>query len=269
LRVDGQRTAGANHGLIRFYTSRDVVIEDNIVENGAGELISIGGSRPNDSISKVVVRHNLLEGAGFNNEYGEGIYVGYYQGTSVKVRDVEIYGNTLRSFSDNGIDIKPPTENVRMHHNIFENQVERGGKYGNTGTLVMQGRRHEFHDNIIRNVTGGSAILNIVSRGDSKVYDNVIRNSKNTSKAVRSRNSGSGSATTVMQNMFCDLSSTQVDTGGSMTVRNNPGLDLPEEDCRSREKEIEREMGSDLPPIDPPQSVLNAPSKLSIIAVEK
>jgi hypothetical protein len=134
LRVDGQRTAGANHGLIRFYTSRDVVIEDNIVENGAGELISIGGSRPNDSISKVVVRHNLLEGAGFNNEYGEGIYVGYYQGTSVKVRDVEIYGNTLRSFSDNGIDIKPPTENVRMHH-IFSRIKSSGA--GNTATPAL------------------------------------------------------------------------------------------------------------------------------------
>jgi hypothetical protein len=268
LRVDGERTAGAGHGLIRFYTSRNVVVEDNIVENGAGGLISIGGSRPDDSISKVVVRHNLLQGAGLNSEYGEGIYIGSYQGTSVKVRDVEIYGNTLRLFSDNGIDIKPPTENVRVHHNIFEDQVERGGTYGNTGTLVMQGSHHEFHANIIRNVIGGSAVLNVVSRGDSKVYNNVIRNSKNTSRAVRSRGSGSGGATTVTHNLFCDLSSTQVDTGGNMMVRNNPGLDLPREDCLTREKEIEREMGRELPKPDPSEPVLSAPSQLSIVEVK-
>ena len=268
LRVDGERKAGANHGLIRFYTSRNVVIEDNIVENGAGELISIGGSRPNDSISKVIVRHNLLQGAGFNNEYGEGIYVGYYQGKSVKVRDVEIYGNTLRLFSDNGIDVKPPTEDVRIHHNIFEDQVERGGKYGNTGTLVMQGSGHEFHDNIIRNVIGGSAVLNVVSRGGNKIYNNVIRNSKKTAKAVRSRGSGNGSATTVTNNLFCNLSGTKVDTGGKMTVRNNPGLDLPKKDCLAREKEIEREMGRKTPKPKPSEPVLSAPSQLSILSVQ-
>ena len=267
LRIDGERKAGANEGLIRFYASRNVVIEDNIVEYGAGELINIGGVRPGAVISKVVVRHNLLQGAGFNNEYGEGIYIGRYTGTSdnVKVRDVEIYGNTVRLFSDNGIDIKPPTENVRVHHNIFEDQVERPGKEGNTGTLVMQGSHHKFHDNIIRNVIGGSAVLNVVSRGSSKIYNNVIRNSKKTAKAVRSRGSGNGSATTVMHNLFCNLSSTKVDTGGHMKVRNNPGLDLPKKDCLAREKEIEREMGRKPEPSEP---VLSAPSQLSILSVQ-
>jgi hypothetical protein len=96
------------------------------------------------------------------------------------------------------------------------------------------------------------------------VYNTVIRNSKNTSRAVRSRGSGSGGATTVMLNKICDLSSTKIDTGGNMMVRNNPGLDLPRADCLAQEQKIEREMGL----AEPSEPVLSAPTRLSVVSVD-
>lgn len=250
LHLDGKGLAGQKHGIVRFHSCDDVLLEGNLIENGAGGLVSIGGSVPSARISNVTLKRNILRNSGLDNQYGEAIYIGYHKGSGVQVKSVLITGNEVSYFSDNGVDVKPPAKNVRIIYNLFEHQVVRGGKT-NAGTLVVQGEDVEFRGNIIRHVEAGKAVFNIVDRGVN-IMGNVVRDTQGTGGLVRSRGGGTGEQSLIEGNWFCDIPKKGI--GGKGSFANNKGLDKPAEDCGLKEKEIQeimRAMQPDPPPTNP------------------
>ena len=241
LRIDGQRTAGSRVGLVRFYTSNGVVIEDNIIENAAGGLVCIGGSVTAARISNVVFRNNLIQGSGFRVEYGEAVYIGKYDlpASTKQVWNVEFYRNTIRDFGENGFDLKPPTYDIRIHHNLIEGQIIKPAGRGNFGIIAMGGNTANVYENVLHNNMGGDSAIRTTAGGGNVFKNNVINGTMNTGLAIQTeRRDIAGARTQIINNHFCNLSSTRVAIGNGVIIQSNPGLDLPTQNCLTREKEI-------------------------------
>ena len=126
LVIDGDRTAdgviaiqpGQNNSL-----SNIEIVNNHIFDGGASGVKVGRGSW--STLSNVIVRDNLIEDMGWTKK-GECIYVGGAPGSGAgSVSDIQIYNNTCRDFTQNGLDLKPDTHNADVHHNIFEQQFKR------------------------------------------------------------------------------------------------------------------------------------------------
>ena len=250
LDVDGERKPNSGHGLVRVGTKerelRDIHIHFNRIRNSGNTLISVGGSIKESRIRDFWIVGNLLcddddspllniiapQDAGFHG-FGEAIYLGDHKGTGL-IRDGFIHANELCRFTDNGIDLKPPTRNIDIRYNLFRNQIIRRKGDQNYGTLVAQGSGHQFRENRIVDVVGGTSVFNLVSGAGIRVQDNVIMRVRDTETLVRRRGDNDGTPTIVTKNAFCDVNTKRITTDRGLRVNNNQGLDTKAIDCNSR-----------------------------------
>jgi Right handed beta helix region len=203
FRIDGQKLGSKGGAVMVHNRVSNVVIEHNRIFNTGAAAIGVDGL---SKVSGVAVRHNLIEDTGWGGP-GEGIYVGSHTGTADDVVGLQVYGNTLRRFTSGGIDLKPNTALADVHHNIFESQLYRPNphKPGLEPTIVARRRGHRIHDNIIRN---GSAdllpsVFSVSATQDIQIYENVVKNIPNNSRAIATRDEGpGGTASRVYNNTF-------------------------------------------------------------------
>ena len=238
--VNGMGQSNSGHGLIRIGSSKNVHLLANKVENSGASLINAGGSWKGANIRDLKIEGNYLCNSGLDPdyEYGEAIYISDFEGTG-ETKNVEIAFNIICKFADNGIDLKPPSRNVHIHDNHFFDQVERPGKEGNQGTLVMQGHGHRVERNLFEHLDGGSSILNVATKADILIENNVFTDANinlDLEKAalIRQRTSGSQEDTVVRNNVFCDTNSKKVEQKSGLVVRDNLGLGTEEPDCEAR-----------------------------------
>lgn len=249
IRFDGLHTLDAGKGALVVVKATDhIVIEDTIIEHSHGAGIAM-----NDGVSDIVVRHNLIQETGFSAP-GEAMYLG--EADSVvnppPVLRVEIYGNTFRRFTQNGIDLKPNTKDAQVHHNIFEGQhfKPQPFKPDTEGTIVTRSNgAHRIHDNIFRDSPRANpSPFHLAARGGHRVYANVLFN-MTSEHAISTREPGSGSAASeIFGNTFCDMSSYSIQNPDGMDIHDNPGLPggAPQAACDAEVARILDEM-RDLP----------------------
>lgn len=213
----------------------DLIFEHNVVRGcRAAALQMITGEHD------LIFRYNHINGTGYQDAWGEAFYVGGYTGANI-VYNVQIYGNYLRDFTENGVETGDQTHDVSIHDNVFQDQVW-SGDHGLTGqdslhlithgTLQLNGYNHEAYNNTFINCKAGIGSLVIVDTENVKAWNNIIIDQiPATELAVRMMDwgpdqPGSG-ASSVHNNTFYNLSTTNV--GNSLTdpqllVHNNLGL---------------------------------------------
>lgn len=277
LRLDGKKSGGSN-GIIRFYRSANVIIEHNILENSAGPGICVGGNIKDAVVKHVIIRHNRIHNAGFGDN-GEAVYVGTgsLKNGNERATDIQIYGNVFSAFTQNGVDLKPYSENSEVHHNIFETQLYRHieEKPGNEGTIVIRGKNHKVYDNIIRDITdAGAAAFWVAATGAHKIFDNVVHRVAKTRKAISTREKGpGGSNSEVYNNIFCDLPTYSIEAEYGLIVHDNQ-MKAPQSSCDAEVSRILAEMQTlpgmatnvaTIPPNPPVTSeLINPPTNLSL-----
>jgi len=228
---DGQRK---DYPLLSIRSSvSNITIEHNYFDNSAKAALAIGGT---NLVSNVIVRHNIIEDTGFAGP-GEGMYVGSATATPNTISGVQIYGNILRRFTQNGVDLKPNTVKADVHHNIFEGQYYRpiADKPNNEGTIVIRNKGHRIHDNIVRDIVqAGPAVFWVAASQDQQVYNNVVNRVENIYNAIGTREEGPGGLVSqVLNNIFCNLATYRVDARYGLKVFNNIGLPggAPQSNC--------------------------------------
>jgi hypothetical protein len=228
--------------------------------------MGIGGGQ---GTSNITVRHNLIQSTGWR-AYGEGIYLGTANATlSQGSVSVHIYGNTIRDFTLNGIDLKSNSRNVEIHHNIFEQQVPATAAYrpgsrlatrSNEGTISNKGMGNHIHNNIFRNlVDAGLGIFRSSEDGGHRIVDNVILGVDRTLSAIAVTGQRFGGAPTeITQNTFCDLPTYGIARHrGIINIYNNPGIPggAPLAQCHAEVSRLLAEMqtlpGADNPLLPP------------------
>jgi hypothetical protein len=249
LTIDGRN--GGESGITAD-DGDNIIIENNHVKNTGSGGISMKGSQ------NIVIRFNLIEDLG-NSFLGEGLYIGQFKGEA-PVKDVEIYGNTIRRARMNFIDLKRGNENVHVHHNIFEdlvparNRTDLKAPARSDGLVLMgetTGRGSRFEDNIIRNVTRdnpGQALK--VSQNSNHVVQNNVFYKLNNQRAISGHQKGragpSAISSNISSNTFGDLNSYKVDaTAGpirGINISNNNKMDASQSDCIAEERRIVQEM---------------------------
>jgi hypothetical protein len=260
LRFDGERK---NVLLSVASTSREisnVILEENIFENSSRAGMSIGG---NQGAKNIIIRYNLIQSTGWQS-YGEGIYIGTNRKRAGSV-SVQIYGNIIRGFTLNGIDLKSNSRNAQIHHNIFEEQVPATPTYRpghqlagrrNEGTISSKGTGNYIHDNIFRNlVDAGPGIFWASEDGGHRIVNNVIMGVDKTQSAIAIAGQRFGGAPTeITNNTFCDLPNYKSNNIDGAIVRDNIGLSgvVPDSHCRAEIERILSEMKNlrDLDAID-------------------
>ena len=147
-----------------------------------------------------------------------------------------IYGNTIRDFTLNGIDLKSNSRDVQIHHNIFEQQVPATAAYrpgsqlatrANEGTISSKGTGHRIADNIFGHlVDAGPGIFRTSEDGGHRIVNNVIMGVDKTSFAIavwtnalvaappRSRRTPS---------VICQPTES-LENSGIIKIYNNPGI---------------------------------------------
>ena len=253
LRINGERKntpllVGKEDGSIS-----NILIEENILEDSGRAGMGIGGGQ---GAKNIVVRHNLIQSTGWRL-YGEGIYSGTTHEDSIEGPvTVHIYGNTFRSFTLNGIDLKPNNLNTHIHHNIFEGQVPATAAYrpgsklatrSNEGTISSKGRGNHIHDNIFRNlVDAGPGIFWASEDGGHRIVDNVIMGVDETNYAVAIAGQRfGGAATEITNNTFCNLPTYSIEkSSGIINIHHNPGIPggAPQATCNAEISRILAEM---------------------------
>lgn len=161
LVIDGQRKGGQGIYILSAYGGggpvlNDIIVEDNRILNSGLAAFNIKGVRG------VIIRHNFIDGTGFNPAVAGGS--GFYISAGVTTRawafvdGLEIYGNVVRDTTNNTVDYKELARNVYVHHNIFEGHVlvaDHGGAGANDGIIRSNGddaqSGNRFENNIVRN----------------------------------------------------------------------------------------------------------------------
>ena len=231
-----------------------MIIEHNIIRNG-----SATGIKLNAGERDVIIRNNRIERMGLKRFDGEAIYIGTAPAQRAKrggetVRNIHIYGNVLDGFTENGVDVKSNTEGVVIRHNVIENQTQKiGGSREkgtrNEGVITLQGRGHYVHDNIIRNAFDNTGLFHVSVSSGHRVINNVITVTRKTDQIIVGRNARGGGTSSMIQNVFCNLSSRKVGKVKGIQVSDNAGLDAPAQDCDARVQEILSNM-RDVPPVE-------------------
>jgi hypothetical protein len=240
LRIDGERKNVLVTVGNTSHSVSNIVIEDNIIENGSKSGMSVGGGT---GATNIIIRHNLIQNTGYANYHGgSALYVGSYNAktTKGKVSTLHVYGNTFRNFVFNGIDLKQNTQNATIHHNIFEEHVSpRHPGFSNEGTIAVKGTGHRIHDNIFRNIRdAGPGIWWAAEDGGNRIFNNVIMGVDKTTYAIALAGQRFGGAPTeITQNTFCNLPTYKSHkTGNTILIRDNFGLSsvVSESQCNAQ-----------------------------------
>jgi hypothetical protein len=237
---DGGGTGG-NRGGMRIgpgdettlsSTVRDVIFENNVVKDMRAACLCITSGEYN-----IIVRNNTISRCGMREFWGEGFYLGNKTDPLKTVYNVEIYGNDVSGFTENGVETKKYTRHVTLRDNVFRNQVlfsAYGGdpKEGNDGTITIDGHSITVYNNILYNNQAGIADFVIEPEAGHKIFNNIVYNGVSSSSAIRMKNwakswpSKAYPPSQVYNNTFFNLKSHNVNSvdNSILVIRNNIGI---------------------------------------------
>jgi hypothetical protein len=280
IKFDGQRSGGPNGAIRLIKGVHHIIFEDNQVLDMATSCLHFPTSEPDKKIHHIIIRHNLIDGCGYRDYWGEAVYTGAKGSDRHVVHDIEIYGNTFRDFTENGIDTHLGVDNLVVHHNIFEGQVtwiDRGGSaviYNNrvrgtanhstimAGTGLNTGNR--VYSNIMKNNKGGFGLF-LLTTQSAKVTNNVgfgnVGGLNDLVKVAQVANA-STPKTEFAYNTFCNLPTYNIQSRELYNINDNR-INAPQSECDKEVARIKNEMqqlpGAPGYPPSPSQPVLPPP----------
>lgn len=225
----------------------NIIIEFNHIRNTGSGGVGMKG------LEDSVIRFNLIEDTG-RSFLGEGIYLGQVRGDQI-VKNIEVYGNTVRRCCMNFVDMKLNNENVNIHHNLFEdlvpgrNRPDLGAGLASDGLILMGGTKGagcRCEDNILRNVTRDrpAQIFKISQNSGHIVQRNLVYNVNN-QRLISGHQNGTMGKSVITLNTFHNLVSKLVNDqagpiGGIDIVDNK--IDATEQEAHDEEQRIISEM---------------------------
>jgi hypothetical protein len=244
IHFDGQKKAGTQGG-IKFAGQEvstpphHIIFEDNVVEKtyASGVHLTYGQH-------DIIIRNNFINGTGYGAYWGEGFYIGHKTDATKSVYNVEMYGNDIRDFTENGIETKQYSYNIVVRNNIFRDQVvgqdhgvtPQKGR-GNHGTIQIGGHSNKVYNNVVHNCKGGMASLVVKPNAGHKIYNNVVYNGvEPTKSAIRMQDWGTQRPkwayppSEIYNNTFYNMTNhggQGIDPSG-LVIRNNLGINLPD-----------------------------------------
>ncbi len=243
IQFDGQKSGG-NRGAVRVGPGDEVYSIATPIHHVVLEKLWVHHTRAagiciTSGEHDVVVKDSLVENTGYYEFWGEAFYLGNKTDSSKTIYNIEIFGNTVRGFTENGAECKKFSRDVSIHHNRFYNQVlwaDYGGdaSLGNDGTITIDGHNNTVFDNTLYNNKCGMAVFVIEPEAGHKVYNNVIYDGVGPgSNAIRMKNwskswpTGQYPPSQVYNNTFYNLVNHTVGTldPSILIIRNNVGID--------------------------------------------
>jgi hypothetical protein len=233
LWVSDKRSSPKSFATIRIYRNggnHHIIIEDCTIFQAGMVGFSVTGAKKKNN--HIIFRNNFIDGSGYNKDFstGEAIYIGKFD-DAPGVENIMIYGNKIRDFTSNGIDVKVTATKVWIYNNEFYDQVPFAAHgvpdHFRDGTILIQGAEAYVFNNIIRDSDVQSQIIEARASANSKpnlIYNNVIYNCVNHKLAVSYKSGNGGVATQVFNNTFFNLDSHEVGTDNKLIVKNNIGL---------------------------------------------
>jgi len=240
---DGAKTGGKQGGVRVGAGSEaslpepvhDVILDSLQIHDVRASAISITSGEHD-----VVIRHCLIERTGQQEFWGEAFYLGSKYYPAETVYNVDIYLNTVRGFTQNGLETKKHSHHVKVHDNYFYDQMlwsSYGGdpNAGNEGTITLDGHSNEAYSNKLWSNECGIAVFVVEPEAGHKIYNNLIfAGTGRGDHAVRMKEwsktwpSGQYPPSEVFNNTFFQLPSHAVGTldPSILIVKNNIGLDL-------------------------------------------
>jgi hypothetical protein len=260
---DGQKSGGKNGGIRILDGTHHIIFENNIVKDMQASCIHFPSTN-DQPIHHIIIRHNEVDGCGHKVYWGEAVYTGMKPGGSL-VTDVEIYGNTFRNFTENGIDAQKGVARFVVHHNIFRDQipsVERGESLVETingnergtlnqGTIKLNGGPgNKAYSNILINNKGGFGLF-WISSNQQQITGNVaygnpggqdkFGNVGGLERLVKRDASSSGPKTEFANNTFCNLSTYEIQSPELYNIQDNR-MNAPQSTCDAEEQRILNEI---------------------------
>jgi hypothetical protein len=240
---DGAGTGG-NRGAVRVGSGEevslpepvhDVVVERVHIKDVRAAAVSITSGEHD-----VVVRDSVIENSGRQEFWGEAFYLGNKTKPEEAVYNIEIAGNIARGFTENAVETKRYAHHIRIHSNVFHNQVmwaEYGGdpEQGNDGTITIDGHSNFVFNNRLFNNQCGMAVFVVEPQAGHRVFNNVVYNGVGRGEfAIRMKDwsttwaAGEYPPSEVFNNTFYNLVSHDVGTldPSLLVIKNNIGINL-------------------------------------------
>lgn len=240
---DGAVTGGKQGG-VRVGAGSEVKlpepVHDVILEHLQIHDVRASGISITSGEHDIIVRHCLIERTGHREFWGEAFYLGSKYDPKETVYNLDIYLNTVRAFTQNGLETKKYSHHVKVHDNYFYDQVlwsVYGGdrNAGNEGTITFDGHSNEAYNNTLWNNVCGLAVFVVEPEAGHKIYNNLVVNGAGRGDyAVRMKDwsktwkPGEHPPSEVFNNTFYRLPSHVVGTlnPSNLIVKNNIGIDL-------------------------------------------
>ena len=217
-----------------------IIIENNWTFNTGSMGINQTGI--NQADTNIIIRNNLIDGCGFNDDElpdpsdnvdGECIYMGAAASSGGQGADnVMIYGNEIRRWTSNAIDLKPNVQDSWIWDNNIHDMASPAEHGPSTivtgGTMHIIGGPHYVYNNRIWDTIDNNRIFRIraPNNADHLIYNNLIYDSGNGLNEIFESDSGNGSAE-IFNNTIWNLDPADPGndpTGFQTTYANNIGI---------------------------------------------
>ncbi len=243
IRFDGVGTGG-NRGAVRIGAGEEVSlpepVHDVIVEHIHIMDVRAAGVSITSGEHDVIVRDSVIENTGRQEFWGEAFYLGNKTKPEQAVYNLEICGNIARGFTENAVETKKYSHNIRVHSNVFHNQVrwaEYGGdpERGNDGTITIDGHSNFVFNNRLFNNQCGIAAFVVEPEAGHRIFNNVVYDGVGKGEfAIRMKDwsktwsPGEHPPSEIYNNTFYNLVNHAVGTldPALLVVKNNIGIDL-------------------------------------------
>jgi len=240
---DGAGTGG-NRGALRIGSGEEVTlpeaVHDVVVERVHIKDVRAAAVSITSGEHDVVVKDSVIENSGRQEFWGEAFYLGNKTNPEQAVYDIEIAGNIARGFTENAVETKRYSHDVRIHSNIFHNQMmwaEYGGdpERGNDGTITIDGHSNAVFNNRLFNNQCGMAVFVVEPQAGHRVFNNIVYNGVGKAEfAIRMKDwsptwtAGEHPPSEVFNNTFYNLVSHEVGTldPALLIIKNNIGINL-------------------------------------------
>ena len=226
---------GAGDEVVLPEPVHDVILDHLVIRDVRASAVSITSGEHD-----IIVRHCQLQRSGHKEFWGEGFYLGNKYDPTKAVYNLDIYFNNVQGFTQNGLETKKHSHDVKVHDNYFQLQVPWSAYGGdpnaaNEGTITLDGHSNEAYNNKLWGNDCGMAVFVVEPEAGHKVYNNLVFDGHGRGDfAVRMKDwsktwaPGQYPPSEVFNNTFYGLPSYGVGTldPSILIVKNNIGLDL-------------------------------------------
>ncbi len=207
VKLEGIKVAGNKHGAHsgaikigaadewlpdKYRKFHDIIVDDC-------ELYQVGNSGFHITTGEynVEIKNCYINGTQYHSWWGSAFYTGAKYDANYTVHDISIHDNVMTDISQNGVDVKKFSYNVRIYNNTISKMIEcaqdRPGidclGQTNEGIFNLDGHDNWAYNNIASECKNGMGVVAIMGDANNRIFNNVfynmISNTANTALVYR------------------------------------------------------------------------------------